>query len=369
MQKEFEFTLEQLADESRPVRTINLAHLSDLPRDLAEHFRGVWPGFSPARRLDLVSSFVEQAEANIHLNFHMILRDCLADTDAQVRRLAVEGLWEDERPSLIDPLVTLLAEDPAAEVRAAAASLLGQFVLLGALGEIDEVHAVRAEQALRTAWFRPREVTQVRRRALEGLAYTSEPDVHGLIDVAYFDEDPLMRQSAVLAMGRSADWRWEKFVLGELNSGEAAMRFEAAFAAGELILKAAVHQLIRLLDDVDGDVREAAALALGKIGGRDAMSALQAVLVSGDERLVDAAGDALDELYFNRGDFDDVLMDFRVVTDDDHVDLMGEAWDADETLRKPDIIDSDARETFDWYDDAEEIGETYLPSDWVFDNG
>jgi len=361
MHEDFEFVLEQLADESRPVRTINLAHLSDLPRDLAEHFRGAWPGFSPERRLELVSSFVEQAEANIHLNFHAILRDCLADTDAQVRRLAVEGLWEDERPSLVKPLAMLLAEDPAVEVRAAAASLLGRFVLLGVLGEIAEVHAVHAEQALRTAWFRPREVTEVRRRALEGLAYTSDPDISDLIDVAYFDEDPLMRQSAVFAMGRSADWRWEKFVLDELNSRETAMRFEAAFAAGELTLKAAVYQLIRLLDDADSDVREAAALALGKIGGQDAKRALQAVLTDGDERLADAAEDALDELYFNSGAFDDTLMEFHVAMDGDHVDSGDEAWDPDAMSRESDDIGYNESGTFDWSDDIGEAGEVYSP--------
>ena len=47
-----------------------------------------------------------------------------------------------------------------------------------------------------------------------------------------------MRQSALFAMGRTADSRWAKVVLSELESHEPAMRFEAAQAAGEMGLTA-----------------------------------------------------------------------------------------------------------------------------------
>ena len=118
---------------------------------------------------------VEQAEANIHLNFHAILRSLLTDADAEVRRLAIEGLWEDEKPSLIAPLISRLREDESAEVRASAASSLGRYVLLGVLEEIGLEPASAAESALHETWFREGEVNAVRRRALEGLAFGSLP--------------------------------------------------------------------------------------------------------------------------------------------------------------------------------------------------
>ena len=59
-----------------------------------------------ARRLELLREMVEQAETHVDLNFHAVLRTLLADADAQVRRLAIEGLWEDEKPSLIPPLTS-----------------------------------------------------------------------------------------------------------------------------------------------------------------------------------------------------------------------------------------------------------------------
>jgi len=90
-------------------------------------------------------------------------------------------------------------------------------------------------------------------------------------------------------------------VLEELQSHEPAMRFEAAQAAGEMGLKAAVQHLIQCIDDTDASVRQAAVSALGKIGGPAAKRALQALLQFDDEVLVQAAEDALDELNFGSG--------------------------------------------------------------------
>jgi hypothetical protein len=249
-----------------------------------------------------------------------------------VRKVAIDGLWEDERPTLISPMVRLLAEDPASEVRAAAAISLGRFVLLGVLGEISDSYGERAEQAMRAAWARPGETAEVRRRALEGLAYTDEAGVDELIESAYYDEDDLMRQSAIFAMGRTADRRWARAILTELGSIDAAMRYEAVGAAGELGLTPAVKPLIRLLDDADATVREAAALALGKIGGREAKQALQACLESGDRGLAEAATDALDELTFNSEGTEAPLLEYKRPSErggpDEDEDL-AEAFDPD----------------------------------------
>ena len=299
MTDDLQLLLQQLADETRSVRATNLAGLSDLPRSEAAEAFAALAALSPRRRVEVVTVMAEQAEANVHLHFHAILRECLTDVEAAVRKIAIDGLWEDERPTLIAPMVRLLAEDPASEVRAAAAISIGRFVLQGVLGEISDSYAERAEQALRAAWVRPGETVEVRRRALEGLAYTDEAGVDELIESAYYNEDDLMRQSAVFAMGRTADRRWARAILTELGSIDAAMRYEAAGAAGELGLTSAVKPLIRLLDDADATVREAAALALGKIGGREAKQALQACLEASDLALADAATDALDELTFN----------------------------------------------------------------------
>ena len=185
MSESFVTFLEALADENRQVRTLDLPELSDLTRDELANFCAAWQSVSPDRRLELISTMVAQAEVNIHLNFHAILRVCLRDADARIRKLAVEGLWEDEKTNLVSPLIELLNGDTAADVRAAAAMSLGRYMLLGALGEIADAPARRVETALHAAWCRFAEPAEVRRRALESLAYSSSPAIHEMIHSAY----------------------------------------------------------------------------------------------------------------------------------------------------------------------------------------
>ncbi len=346
MAEDLAHALQRLADESRPIAAASLTALSDMPRRQAETFRAAWASLSPRRRLDLVRALVEGAEANIHLNFYAILREVLHDPDSQVRTLAINGLWEDDRPSLVEPLAVLASNDPVPEVRAAAALSLGRFVLLGALGDIAEGPAERAEQALRSAWQRAGEPAEVRRRALEGLAYADAGDLRELIHLAYYDDDILLRQSAVLAMGRTADRYWARFVLEELASAEPAMRRAAAVAAGELALAPAVPSLIRALNDPDAEVRQAATVALGEIGGPAARRALQQAERDPDPAQARAAGEALQVLDFNSGGVSDSLFDLNVRHADAAEPEDGGTGDAADG----EIYDYDEGE-IDWLDD------------------
>lgn len=341
--------LSQLADESRPVRSIDLRGLSDVPRERMDEVRALWESLSPARRLELLREMVEQAETHVDLNFHAVLRTLLTDVDARVRRLAIEGLWEDEKTNLIAPLVAMLRGDDSLEVRAAAATSLGRYIWLGVVEEIAERHADAAEEALREAWFRPGEVNEVRRRALESLAHTDTEGLNEMIRNAYYDEDELMRQSAVFAMGRTGDNRWSRLVMEETGSADPAMRFEAAQAAGEMGLKAATQLLIRLVDDPDSNVREAAVAALGKIGGTPARRALEFLARSEDEALAQAADDALAELRFSTEALEELSPRNRAAEDDDDeaADL-----DAEDDLDE-DVFDDDE------YDDEFADGDEY----------
>jgi HEAT repeat protein len=118
---------------------------------------------------------------------------------------------------------------------------------------------------------------------------------------AYEEHDDILRIGAVFAMGRSADPRWNRYVLEELGNNDSAMLFEAARASGELEIEEAVPDLIRLLGDEDVEIRDAAVWALGRIGGPEARRALKACCASDDEDLAEAAEDALAELDFMAG--------------------------------------------------------------------
>jgi HEAT repeat protein len=239
---------------------------------------------------------VEIAEASFEVDFNAVFRFCLKDEDEKVRGMAIEGLWEDEDVSLIDPLINMMREDPSIQVRAKAATSLGRFVLLGELREIDTEKAAVVSEALLGVILSPNEDVEVRRRAVESIAYLSDERVREIIEAAYYDDDERMRVSAVFAMGRSADPLWSSIVLRELESPYPEMRYEAARACGELEISDAVPILANLVEDQDREVQEAAIWALGNIGGNEARRILESCYVTGDDFLREAVEEALDQL-------------------------------------------------------------------------
>lgn len=295
-------TLLALLDTAHPVASIELDALSDLGRSQQEQFQATWAGLSGERRRELITALVEFAEDHVDANFAAIYRWLLEDGDAWIRAQVIEGLWEDDDVRLITPLLRCLERDADPDVRAAAALSLGRYLLLGEYGQIDAGAAQRVMAALLAAYRRAQEEVWVQRRLLEALANSSLPELPALILDAYQAEDDILRVGALFAMGRSADARWNRYVLAELDNNDSAMLFEAVRASGELELEEAVPHLLRLLGDEDVEIRDAAVWALGRIGGREAWRALKACCTSGDEDLVEAAENALAELEFMAGD-------------------------------------------------------------------
>jgi HEAT repeat protein len=105
--------------------------------------------------------------------------------------------------------------------------------------------------------------------------------------------------SALFAMGRSANSHWKPNVLKMLTHEHPTVRAEAASAAGELEIKAAVPQLLRLLKDDDIDVRMASIWALSQIGGAVVRPALEALLeTTEDDDETNQIDNALENLEF-----------------------------------------------------------------------
>lgn len=323
---ELQYTLRRLMDPTQPLSDRLLYGLSDLNRQEIADFQAAWAQIPDKRRRKLARALVELAEDHIEVDYHAIFRWLLNDADPVVRAAAVDGLWEDEDVALLGPLVRLLSSDPDVRVRAAAATSIGRYVLLGELEEIESALAMRAEQSLLAVIHSPDEDIEVRRRAIESIAYSGEAGVRDIIQSAYYHEDERMRVSAIFAMGRSADPYWRNIVLAELDSDRPAIRYEAARAAGELEVKAAVPRLIELIDDDDAEVKEAAITALGRIGGPQARRALLRCLESDDEAIADAADAALEELEFNEAGADiPLLVVDQEESEDDWLD-----WDDEE---------------------------------------
>jgi HEAT repeat protein len=292
----FEEALSRLADERASLSSSVLYALSAPNSDEVQLFRRQWPTLSLERRRKIISLLAESAEANFELDFNALFRVTMTDEDEQIRAVSIEGLWEDDEITLIAPLVHALQHDTSVPVRAAAASSLGRFVLMAELEELDERYARLMRTALLETIRNEREHVEVRRRAVESIAYLGEDFVREIISAAYQEADELMRISAVFAMGRSADTIWAKIVQSELSNANPAMRYEAARACGELEVKEAVPALIQLAADPDREVQFAAIAALGQIGGPRARRFLERCCRSKDEVLRLAAEDALAEL-------------------------------------------------------------------------
>ncbi|MGQ9683707.1 MAG: HEAT repeat domain-containing protein [Anaerolineae bacterium] len=294
----FDEALAVICDMNQKLSRVAITFLSGAGRPEVERFAACWRQMSVERRRELITAMAEMAEADFQLDYNAIFRWALRSEDSLVRERAVEGLWEDDEPSLIEPLVRLMLEDPAPTVRSRAAMSLGRFALLAELGDISESHGARVRDGLLRVVDNRDEEPEVRRRAIESVAYLSSAPVHRIIDDAYADADERMRLSAVYAMGRTADEHWAEPVLHELKADSPAMRYEAARAAGEIALRPAVGDLIALLNDSDGEVRQMAIWALGQVGGPQARRALEACQASPDEAIRDAADEALGELDF-----------------------------------------------------------------------
>jgi len=291
-----EALLKNLADPSQPISVAKLYALSNLDKDDLARVQSAWPTLSAERRSAVARHLVDIAESNFEVNFAPVFRLALVDAESAVRQAALDGLWEEDDPVLIPTLVKMMQGDPSAEVRAAAASVLGHHVYLGEIEQIPADKIAPALSALRAIIASAAEPRPVRCRAVEALSFSSADDVPGIIRQAYASPDEAMRVSAVFAMGSSADEQWIDTVISELEAQLPAMRYEAARAAGELEARNAVPTLARLLDDPDAEVQGMAVWALGQIGGERAKKLLNEIAGGDDESLAEAAVEALEEM-------------------------------------------------------------------------
>jgi HEAT repeat protein len=305
-----------LEDTPGPIPFSLLYGLSDLSGDRLRAFCEAWDAFPGALRQQLIRALVELGEASFEVHFDPIFRYAMGDPENEVRALAIEGLWENEQVALVGPLLSMLRSDPSPRVRAAAAQGLGRFVLAGELEELEQPIQARIVTELLTVIHLAGESLDVRRRAVEAMSYACTPETSEAIALAYYDDDEEMRLSAVVGMGRSCDTRWKDIVLEELENPSPAMRYEAAWACGELMLRQAVPGLSQLLLDPDLQVRNAAIWALGQVGGEQAKRILLTAYEQADEDIQEALEDALAEQALLEGEADFVLVDLDEGWDD-----------------------------------------------------
>jgi HEAT repeat protein len=309
-------TLEALrAGEEGKLSATIFYGLSGLSSAELQTFLPVWEALSAGYRRKVMRRMVEIAEANFELDYRALGTLMLNDPDPGVREAAIELLWEDQSLGLMNRLIELAQWDEVRQVRAAALSALGRFILAGELGELPEAQVARAQEVAVTLLTEEEDV-DVRRRALEAISNSSHEIVEEAIREAYNSHEHRMRVSALFAMGRSCDEQWDSIVLRELDSDDPEMRYEAARAAGELEIVAAVPRLVSLASGSDREIKETAIWSLGEIGGSDAVRALSLLARKAEESGDDDLMEAIEDAVASASLVDDEFLDLRSRLDD-----------------------------------------------------
>lgn len=322
-EKAFLTVLEEIFNDD-PLPIAELYRLSDLQAEEWAAFVSGWTAVPDERRRAIVRHLADIAEDNFIVDFTPVFTHNFRDALPQVRVAALDGLWDSTDLRLIPQITAMLQEDPAEEVRAAAAGALGHYVLLAEWGQLPERILPGLINTLLAEYDKDETAVSVRRVLLEGLGASHHPRVNTLIEEAYESSDQSMQMSAVFAMGNTADRRWTVTVLGEMESPYEEMRAEAARAAGSIGNSDFVPLLAELAYDEDLAVRVAAITSLGQIGGDEVQRILANMMddpeVEEVDEVFEAVEDAMEEAAMMAGDFDFVDFSFDDVDDDDEVD-------------------------------------------------
>ncbi|MBN1375793.1 MAG: HEAT repeat domain-containing protein [Dehalococcoidia bacterium] len=288
--------IEKVLKPAAGLLNADVSVLSNLNREGLAKFKESWSKANFKERLQLITKMVSLSEEDFVLDFTGVFNIGLNDPQEDIRIKALEGLEMEDKYNYARPIIKVLKSDESATVRAAAARALRKLALMTECGDIPESIGQEIFNALIGVLELPKEDRTVQRRALEAVACIQQEPVGHYIEDYYYNEDPDIKASAIFAMGATCNPRWLQLLFDEMQSEHAEFRFEAARAIGEIADEEAVPHLIRLLDDKDPEVQEAATMSLGKIGGPLAKSTLQKLSKSADIRIKDAAKAALIEL-------------------------------------------------------------------------
>lgn len=310
------------ADANFPARF--LKEFSDLSPDDLNALKKAWPQVGLNRKRNLLRDLNAAYREDNLLSYDDVAQAFLDDADALVRAQAIRLLEESSDLRLLRRLIEIGQNDPDVGVRTETATVLGQFVLLGEEERVPAALKRQVEEILLRA-VREENNAHLQRAALGSLGYSSRPEVPALIESAFERPDPSWTVSALLAMSRSADRRWQDQILIALNHEDSQVRLLAVEAAGETENKAARQHLLSMLEEEEDDeVLEAIIWSLSQIGGEDVRDYLQALLdAATDDEHIEFIEEALANLSFTE--------------DLEGFDLM--AYDPDDDLRELDDLD------------------------------
>ncbi len=295
----FQKVIDELLEGTQVLSRRSLQEFSDMEPASIQSLMEAWPRVQPDTKRTLLEGLQALSETDTLVSFDDFARALLADPDPEVRARAIRLLEECDDLKLIPQFIKTMRSDENIDARAQAASALGKYVQLGELEEIPEKTQRVVEDALLEK-ANSEDKLLVRRNALEALGFSSRPEVVTLIESAFHRENPDWQASALFAMGRSADDRWEELILASVLDELPTVRLAAVEAAGELGLASAGPVLLKVLEDEEDDEIDSAAIwSLSQIGGEDARVYLESLIdLAEDDDQLEYLQEALDNLAF-----------------------------------------------------------------------
>jgi HEAT repeat protein len=203
----------------------------------------------------------------------------LASREPKVREMA--AWWLRQRPFGYGRVAVAMrkaaVEDADPERRARAAEALGEFLDVRGLPALE--HAATEDSS-----------ADVRLRAVRALGRLNAREGQAVLAASLEDTDVRVRRAAIDQVLRLNDWQDTDAVIARLQDDDVQVRVRAAKLSGSLGLTGAQQKLIDVLQhDSAPMARQAAAWALGRLGGGDAKQALtQARASEKDDSVLDA---------------------------------------------------------------------------------
>ncbi len=215
--------------------------------------------------VDAIVAEIERAEALVCGECVPVMTDLLDHARYEVREAA--GWWFAKRPALKKEMVAQMVSDLAAQSGEQARNAAD---FLGAVRAVDQV------SALSSAYDRNAGSTEVRFAIVRAAAVMSSRAGSALLAKGLGDADPSVRALAASSWRKLRGQTEAAAVLPLLADGDAAVRAAAAATVGGLKDAAGRVALEGLVvNDPDATVRRNAAWALGEIGQRASLAALE----------------------------------------------------------------------------------------------
>jgi hypothetical protein len=213
--------------------------------------------------LEAMLEYGERVEC--HACVPLLEQKLLEDSNAETRRIS--AWWLRHRPfaiaAIMNRMKAVLATDADATRRARAASAIGEFLDAGGLTPLVTAFETDGEPVVREAVIR-------------ALGRLNHPGGNATIAAGLGDTSNEVRRAALDQVLLVNFFREDDALMSTLGDDDAYIRMRSARLLGAKRVAEAVPALAGMLrSDSDNLVRQAAAWALGRIGGADARAALR----------------------------------------------------------------------------------------------